>query len=91
MVGGLDNFLRPILIKKDADLPLLLVFAGVVGGLIAFGLTGIFVGPVVLAVSHTLLSAWVDEEIVEVESPPTSKSHGNGHCASSATCSFFYS
>ena len=67
MVGGLDNFLRPILIKKDADLPLLLVFAGVVGGLIAFGLIGIFVGPVVLAVSHTLLSAWVDDEIAEVE------------------------
>ena len=65
----MDNFLRPILIKKDADLPLLLVFAGVVGGLIAFGLTGIFVGPVVLAVSHTLLSAWVDDEISEVEPP----------------------
>jgi predicted PurR-regulated permease PerM len=35
----------------------------VVGGLVAFGLIGIFVGPVVLAVAHTLLSAWVDEEI----------------------------
>jgi predicted PurR-regulated permease PerM len=69
VVGTMDNFLRPILIKKGADLPLLLIFAGVVGGLIAFGLIGIFVGPVVLAVAHTLLSAWVDEEIVEVESP----------------------
>ena len=62
MVGTMDNFLRPVLIKKGADLPLLLIFAGVVGGLIAFGLIGIFVGPVVLAVAHTLLSAWVDEE-----------------------------
>jgi predicted PurR-regulated permease PerM len=70
VVGTMDSFLRPILIRKGADLPLLLIFAGVVGGLIAFGLIGIFVGPVVLAVSHTLLSAWVDEEIVEVESPP---------------------
>jgi predicted PurR-regulated permease PerM len=69
VVGTMDNFLRPILIKKGADLPLLLIFAGVVGGLIAFGLIGIFVGPVVLAVAHTLLSAWVDEEMVEVESP----------------------
>ena len=69
VVGTMDNFLRPILIRKGADLPLLLIFAGVVGGLIAFGLIGIFVGPVVLAVAHTLLSAWVDEEIAEVEPP----------------------
>jgi predicted PurR-regulated permease PerM len=69
VVGAMDSVLRPILIKKGADLPLLLIFAGVVGGLIAFGLIGIFVGPVVLAVSHTLLSAWVDEDIAEVESP----------------------
>ena len=69
VVGTMDNFLRPVLIKKGADLPLLLIFSGVVGGLIAFGLIGIFVGPVVLAVAHTLLSAWVDEEVTEVESP----------------------
>jgi predicted PurR-regulated permease PerM len=56
----MDNFLRPILIKKGADLPLLLVFAGVVGGLLAFGLIGIFVGPVVLAVADALLTAWID-------------------------------
>ena len=67
VVGTMDNFLRPFLIKKGADLPLLLIFVGVVGGLVAFGLIGIFVGPVVLAVGHTLLSAWVDEEAGEVE------------------------
>jgi predicted PurR-regulated permease PerM len=60
IAGTMDNFLRPILIKKGADLPLLLVFAGVIGGLLAFGLIGIFVGPVVLAVADTLLSAWID-------------------------------
>ncbi|MEN6438463.1 MAG: AI-2E family transporter YdiK [Syntrophobacter sp.] len=70
IVGTMDNFLRPVLIRKGADIPLLLIFAGVVGGLIAFGLIGIFVGPVVLAVAHTLLSAWIDEEITEGESPP---------------------
>ncbi len=56
----LDNVIRPILIKKGADLPLLLIFTGVIGGLVTFGLIGIFVGPVVLAVSHTLLQAWID-------------------------------
>ena len=44
-----------------ADLPLLLIFAGVIGGLLAFGLVGIFVGPVVLAVGYMLLEAWMDE------------------------------
>jgi predicted PurR-regulated permease PerM len=60
--GTMDNFLRPILIRKGADLPLLLIFAGVIGGLLAFGLIGIFVGPVVLAVAHALLNAWIDVE-----------------------------
>lgn len=60
-VGTLDNFLRPFLIKMGADLPLLLIFAGVIGGLVSLGLLGIFVGPVVLAVSYTLLVAWVKD------------------------------
>jgi len=59
IAGTLDNVLRPILIKKGADLPLLLIFIGVIGGLIAFGLIGIFVGPLVLAVTYTLLNAWM--------------------------------
>jgi hypothetical protein len=52
----------PWLIKKGADLPLLLIFAGVIGGLVAFGLLGIFIGPVVLAVTYTLMGSWMDEE-----------------------------
>ena len=60
-VGVLDNVMRPLLIKKGADLPLLLIFAGVIGGLLAFGIIGLFVGPVVLAVSYTLLNEWMRE------------------------------
>ena len=59
VVGTMDNFLRPVLIKRGADLPLLLIFAGVIGGLLAFGLIGIFVGPVVLAVAYTLVGEWI--------------------------------
>ena len=59
ITATIDNVVRPILIRKGADLPLLLVFVGVIGGLVAFGLVGIFVGPVVLAVSYTLLRAWL--------------------------------
>ena len=62
LVIPIDNILRPILIKYGVDLPMLLVIAGVVGGLLAFGLIGIFVGPVVLAVAYTLFTAWIDED-----------------------------
>ena len=59
--GTLDNVVRPLLIKRGADLPLLLIFVGVIGGLIAFGIIGLFIGPVVLAVGYTLLVDWVSE------------------------------
>jgi len=59
-VVTIDNVVRPVLIKKGADLPLWLVFSGVVGGLLAFGIVGLFVGPVVLAVSYSLLADWVN-------------------------------
>ena len=62
LVIPIDNILRPILIKYGVDLPMLLVIAGVIGGLLAFGLIGIFVGPVVLAVAYTLFTAWIDED-----------------------------
>jgi len=60
-VASLDNVLRPALIRRGADLPLLLIFLGVLGGLLAFGIVGLFVGPVVLAVAYTLGTAWVAE------------------------------
>ena len=68
----LDNVLRPMLIRRGADLPLVLIFAGVIGGLVTFGLVGIFVGPVVLAVTYTLLEQWVldaDRRIEELPPP----------------------
>ena len=65
VVLAMDNVLRPWLIQRGANLPLLLIFAGVIGGLLAFGVIGLFIGPVILAVSYTLLKAWV----LEVEPP----------------------
>jgi len=61
VVGGMDNVVRPILIRRGADLPLLLIFAGVIGGLLAYGVVGIFIGPVVLAVAYKLLEAWLND------------------------------
>ena len=68
---SLDNVLRPVLIRRGADLPMLLIFAGVIGGLIAYGLLGIFLGPTVLAVAYTLLNAWIgdEDEIAEADLP----------------------
>jgi len=65
----MDNFLRPILIRRGADLPLLLIFAGVIGGLLVMGLLGLFVGPVVLAVTYRLTQAWVDESMPQAAVP----------------------
>lgn len=60
VTSSLDNVLRPLLIRRGADLPLLLILAGVIGGLLAFGIIGLFIGPVILAVSYTLLRAWIE-------------------------------
>jgi predicted PurR-regulated permease PerM len=65
VAGTVDNVVRPLLIKKGADLPLVLIFSGVIGGLIAFGVVGLFIGPVVLAVTFTLLKEWVAGESPE--------------------------
>jgi predicted PurR-regulated permease PerM len=61
-LGSIDNIISPWLMKKGVDLPMLLVFAGVLGGLMVFGVIGLFIGPVVLAVTYTLLDAWVTGE-----------------------------
>ena len=61
LLSTTDSVVRPLLIRRGAHLPLLLLLAGVIGGLIAFGLVGIFLGPVVLAVAYTLLLSWMAE------------------------------
>lgn len=73
IVGTLDNVLRPMLIKRGADLPLILIFAGVIGGLISLGIIGLFIGPVVLAVTYRLLESWIadiDRAAPQNPSPP---------------------
>ena len=53
---------RPLLIKRGVDLPLVLIISGVIGGVVAFGAVGLFIGPVLLAVATTLLQSWMAEE-----------------------------
>ncbi|MDW7553209.1 MULTISPECIES: AI-2E family transporter [Azospirillum] len=58
LVGSLDNVLRPILIGRSSDLPFIIIFLGIIGGLVAFGLIGIFLGPTLLAVAYGLIREW---------------------------------
>ncbi len=60
-VIALDNILRPMLIRRGVELPMLLIIAGVIGGLVGFGVLGLFVGPVILAATYTLTKAWIAE------------------------------
>jgi len=62
LAGLIDNFIRPILIRAGAELPLLLIISGVIGGLISFGVLGLFIGPVILAVTWVLVREWVESQ-----------------------------
>jgi predicted PurR-regulated permease PerM len=58
-VGSMDNFVRPLLISRaGGTTPLILVILGVLGGAMAFGLIGLFLGPTLLAVGYGLFEAW---------------------------------
>src|SRR5205807_5948723 len=78
LLSTVDSVVRPLLIRRGAHLPLVLLLAGVIGGLIAFGLVGIFLGPVVLAVGYTLLQSWIAEETISRDQVVT-RSRGAGH------------
>lgn len=60
-VSGADTVIRPYFIARGAQLPFLLTMLGVLGGALAFGLLGVFVGPVLLGVGFTLVSEWTAE------------------------------
>lgn len=57
----LDGILKPVLISKEAKMPMFLVFLGVIGGLIAWGLMGIFLGPVVLSLTYVVTKNWLSK------------------------------
>ena len=59
VISSVDNFVKPILISRTASLPILLIALGVFGGILAFGFIGIFLGPTLLALAHTLFLRWL--------------------------------
>jgi predicted PurR-regulated permease PerM len=69
-ISSVDNVIRPWLISRGADLPLLLTLLGALGGVFAFGFLGLFLGPVVLAVGYVLLLEWGNEGRAKASNPP---------------------
>jgi predicted PurR-regulated permease PerM len=59
LVGLVDNVLKPLLIGRGSNVPMAVILAGVLGGLLAHGLIGLFVGPIVLALGYELFRAWL--------------------------------
>jgi predicted PurR-regulated permease PerM len=70
-VSSADNFVRPWLISLGSPLPILLILLGVLGGVVAFGFLGLFLGPTLLAVGHALISEWVEAQRQQPPRPPT--------------------
>ena len=62
VISGVDNIVKPMLISRGSSLPFLLVLLGVLGGVIAFGFIGIFIGPTLLAVGYSLMREWTGVE-----------------------------
>jgi predicted PurR-regulated permease PerM len=62
-VSSVDNVVKPWLISQGSDMPFLLIFFGVLGGAIAFGFIGVFLGPTLLAVGFRLVEAWLRPEV----------------------------
>ena len=69
VISGVDNVLKPYLISRGGNLPLVVVLLGVFGGVLAFGFMGLFLGPTLLAVAYSLLGDWLIKEVPEVAAP----------------------
>ncbi|MCP5339924.1 MAG: AI-2E family transporter, partial [Sinobacteraceae bacterium] len=68
-VSWIDNIVRPLVISGATQIPFLLVMFGVLGGLMSFGLVGLFIGPVILAVLIAVWREWLAEKRAEGENP----------------------
>jgi predicted PurR-regulated permease PerM len=65
LISSVDNVVKPILISRASNLPFILGFFGVLGGVLAFGFVGIFLGPILLAVGYSLIKEWVAQYSLE--------------------------
>jgi len=78
IISGVDNVLKPYLISRGGNLPLVVVLLGVFGGILAFGFMGLFLGPTLLAVAYSLLNDWVAAEAPATVTANDSTPEGQG-------------
>jgi predicted PurR-regulated permease PerM len=62
LVGLIDNVLRPILMARGLTTPMPVILIGVMGGTLAYGIVGLFFGPIVLSVAWAVMVAWTQED-----------------------------
>ncbi len=65
IVGFSDTLLKPLLLGRGLDVPMLVILLGAIGGMVSSGIIGLFTGAVVLALGYTLLQAWINDELSE--------------------------
>ncbi len=70
VISGIDNVVKPYLISRGSRMPFILVFLGVIGGVLAFGFIGVFLGPVLLALGYTLVLVWIEGDAPPVANAP---------------------
>jgi predicted PurR-regulated permease PerM len=75
-ISSVDNFLRPYLISQGSKMPFVLIFCGVIGGALSFGLVGVFLGPTLLAVAFRLIEEWSSAPVGPEGEPVLAESSG---------------
>ena len=73
LVGMSDAFLKPLLMGRGVDVPMLVIFIGAIGGFIASGIIGLFVGAIILALAYKLFLLWLNEETQPEAEPSKSE------------------
>jgi predicted PurR-regulated permease PerM len=73
VITMVDNFLRPLLIGKDAQLPVLFLFFSIIGGLAAYGMIGLFLGPILLAILITTIQIYREDYLRKINAKAVSE------------------
>jgi predicted PurR-regulated permease PerM len=74
LVGGCDSFLKPVLMGRGVDVPMLVVFIGAIGGFILNGIIGLFIGAIILSLGFKLFQVWLNEDMKQEKAPDNSPS-----------------
>jgi predicted PurR-regulated permease PerM len=70
LIAPVDNILKPILLGRGVDVPMLIIFVGAIGGFLSSGIIGLFLGAVVLALGYNLFLTWLKQEDLTADTAP---------------------